>query len=388
MCTFRTDHLSFFAPWFDTEPDAFSFTSLTNKELSTAYESNTISISGIDTTSAISISAWWEYKIGAWWSYTSAVGTVTNGDTITVKQTSSASYSSLKTITLTVGWVDGSFSVTTKSAPSGGGGGWGGGAWWATTTVKDFCISGDYSWNYFDGKCEGTSQTWATSSGNIEENTRIENNNILSGSSNFWTWVNQPFTNDLNTCFAWEKLPFPDISTSWAKCYIMYLYKVWVIDGKEGNYLPQANTTRAEFIKMVLWSSKTDYSQADTSTLSFSDVNNNSWQARVIKVAIDNWLIDATNGYFRPDEAISRIEAIKILLLLMDYKFKDNYESSFSDVKEGWMIKYVEASKDMWLIEGQTINWKLIFKPLDSITRAESSKIMVKLILIIMDLVK
>jgi hypothetical protein len=46
------------------------------------------------------------------------------------------------------------------------------------------------------------------------------------------------------------------------------------------------------------------------------------------------------------------------------------------------MKKYVEASKNMWLIEWQTINWKLIFRPLDSISRAETSKIIVKFILV------
>jgi hypothetical protein len=46
------------------------------------------------------------------------------------------------------------------------------------------------------------------------------------------------------------------------------------------------------------------------------------------------------------------------------------------------MIKYVEASKNMWLIDWQTVNEKLIFRPLDSISRAESSKITVKFILI------
>jgi hypothetical protein len=40
----------------------------------------------------------------------------------------------------------------------------------------------------------------------------------------------EPFTNDLNKCFAQELLPFSDIENSWAKCYIMYLYKTGVID--------------------------------------------------------------------------------------------------------------------------------------------------------------
>lgn len=49
MCTFRTDHLSFFVPVYDDVPDAFSFTAVTNAELNTISVSNTITISGINT---------------------------------------------------------------------------------------------------------------------------------------------------------------------------------------------------------------------------------------------------------------------------------------------------------------------------------------------------
>ena len=376
MCTFRTDHLSFFAPWLDNEPDAFSFTALTDKELSTQYESNTITVAWIDTWSTITVT-WWEYKIWTW-SYTSATWTVNSWDTVTVRQTSSASYSTLKTATLTIGWVSANFNVTTKAASSGGGSGGG----WSSWAVKDTCPNWDYSASFYDNTC-WTKPTWTWS-------TSTDTWDVDDTSSN-WTWdeltdviseTSWIFNNDLKICYDWEKLPFPDIANSWAKCYIIYLYKAWIIDGKEGNYLPQANTTRAEFIKMVLWASKIDYSKANTSTLKFDDVKKDSWQAKVVKIAIDNWLIDPNNKKFRPDESISRIEAIKILLLSMDLKIENNNKTNFTDINEDWMIKYVEASKNMWLIDWQTVNEKLIFRPLDSISRAESSKITVKFILI------
>lgn len=382
MCTFETDHLSFFAPWFDNEPDAFNFIAQTDKELNTLYTSNAITVNWIDTTAAITI-VLWEYSV-SWGTYTSWAWTVVNWDTVTVRRLSAATYNTPVSTTLTIWLTSGSFNITTKAAPSGGGGG----GWWAPTLIKDDCTV-DYSPSYYDKTCwTKPTSTWSTTETDAGNNNDSWVDETLT--DNTWsgpvedtdTLTEEPFTNDLEKCFEWEALAFPDIANSWAKCYIMYLYKIGVIDWKEWNYLPQSPTTRAEFIKMILWASKIDYSNADTSTLKFNDVKKDSWQAKVVKTAIDNWLVDPNNTLFRPDEPISRIEALKVLLLAMDYKFEDNYEKTFVDLNEDWMIKYVEASKNMWLIEGQIVDWKPIFRPLDNITRAETSKITVKFILL------
>lgn len=99
MCTFTTDHLSFFAPVVDSTPDAFSFTAQTGKELSTAYESTT-TVAGINTGATISITGG-QYKIGAG-AYTGSVGMVQNGDVVTVKLTSSATYTTTTSAILTI----------------------------------------------------------------------------------------------------------------------------------------------------------------------------------------------------------------------------------------------------------------------------------------------
>ncbi len=98
----------------DTTPDAFSFTAQTGAALSTVITSNTITVEGINTASPISIVGG-TYMINAG-AYTSATGTVDNGDTVTLQQTSSGSFSTLTTATLTIGGVDGAFDVTTLAA--------------------------------------------------------------------------------------------------------------------------------------------------------------------------------------------------------------------------------------------------------------------------------
>jgi len=171
-CTFRTDHLSYFATVFDSTPDAFSFTAQTDKELATSYESNAITVAGINATSPISIVGG-EYKIGAG-AYTSATGTVVNGETVTVRLTSAGSYSTATSATLSIGGVSGTFSITTKASSgggSGGGGGGGGGGGMSQPLTVDNCPNGDKTNSYYDGKCTLTTSTGSTSTGTVSHPT-------------------------------------------------------------------------------------------------------------------------------------------------------------------------------------------------------------------------
>ncbi|GAB1268836.1 hypothetical protein NBRC116493_20890 [Aurantivibrio infirmus] len=95
----------------DTTPGSFSFVDQSDVSLNTLLSSNAISVSGINTASPVSISGG-EYSInGA--AFTSASGTVTNGQNITVRQTSSANFSTSTSAVLSVGGVSDAFEVTT-----------------------------------------------------------------------------------------------------------------------------------------------------------------------------------------------------------------------------------------------------------------------------------
>ena len=100
----------------DTTPDPFAFTPQTNVALNTVITSNSITVSGINMAAPISITGG-TYSINGG-SYTGASGTVSNGNTVAVRLTSSGSYSTTTSATLTIGGVSGTFSVTTLAAPS------------------------------------------------------------------------------------------------------------------------------------------------------------------------------------------------------------------------------------------------------------------------------
>ena len=100
----------------DTVPGPFVFTDQTSVPVSSVTTSNTVTVSGINTATTIDISACTgtacEYSVngGGW---TATPGSVVDGDTAQVRQTSSASYGTTTDLTLDIGGVSDTFSVTT-----------------------------------------------------------------------------------------------------------------------------------------------------------------------------------------------------------------------------------------------------------------------------------
>jgi hypothetical protein len=99
----------------NTTPDPFTFTDVTGVPLSTEQISSPITVSGITAPALISIVGG-EYELGSnpgvW---TSIAGTVSNGDTVRVRHTSAATYSTAVDTTLTIGGVPDTFTSTTEA---------------------------------------------------------------------------------------------------------------------------------------------------------------------------------------------------------------------------------------------------------------------------------
>jgi hypothetical protein len=95
----------------DATPDAFGFTDVTNADLSTQYESDYSGTSGINVPVALSITGGeYELNSGLW---SSDPTTTVNGDYFRVRTTSSGTPNTAVTVTLTIGGVAGTFTVTT-----------------------------------------------------------------------------------------------------------------------------------------------------------------------------------------------------------------------------------------------------------------------------------
>jgi VWFA-related protein len=113
----------------DTTPDDFNFTNANNVQINTVVTSNEVTIVGIDTPAAISVTGG-EYSIGCGNTFTSAPGTIAFNETVCVRHTSAASYDTTSETVLIIGGVSENFMSTTREEPqnNGGGGGGGGGS--------------------------------------------------------------------------------------------------------------------------------------------------------------------------------------------------------------------------------------------------------------------
>lgn len=167
------------------------------------------------------------------------------------------------------------------------------------------------------------------------------------------------------------KIEFKDISNHWAKTQILDFVEKGFINGyqvKDGfEFRPENSITRAEFVKLV----NRVFGFTSKATINFKDVNSKEWYYDEVRMGVAAGYIDGykEDNTFRPDAAITREEASKIVAKITNLKgdgkleFKDN--SKISD----WAKEYVDALTDNKIIEGYPDG---TFKPQDKIKRGES----------------
>lgn len=97
-------------------PDAFSFSSQGDAEPNTSITSTAVIVNGLYAATTISVTNG-EYSIDGG-PFTSAVGTVTNGQSVQVRHTANAAFDAQTDTVLTIGGVSATFSTTTKADPA------------------------------------------------------------------------------------------------------------------------------------------------------------------------------------------------------------------------------------------------------------------------------
>ncbi len=179
--------------------------------------------------------------------------------------------------------------------------------------------------------------------------------------------------------------PFTDIMNHWAKIFIRKIYTLEIANGKtETIFAPSQNATRAELVKIAINTfdieliTPTETISGEVEKKPFSDIKTNRWYIDYISTAKENKIIDGyPDGSFHPNEQVSRIAALKILLEASGLEIKGG-EMNFTDTKKGeWYEKYIAYAQLKEIVGGKT-NGK--FSPKDPITRAEISKIAIKIL--------
>lgn len=167
---------------------------------------------------------------------------------------------------------------------------------------------------------------------------------------------------------------FSDTQNHWAKEYIRALKIAGIISGKSAEiFAPDDYLTRAELTKIAL--NAFDISVQNNITNRFDDVKSNDWFAAYVNTAKNEGIVSGYSDGFRPNQNITRAEALKILLTAGQFDIPEE-SPDFSDVSsDAWYKKYVAFAEKNGIVGGYNDG---TFRPNQFITRAEIAKITVK----------
>lgn len=166
---------------------------------------------------------------------------------------------------------------------------------------------------------------------------------------------------------------FTDIASTSARESIMRLERAEVVKGTTPTtYEPNRAITRAEYLAIVLGAYGYDL-YVPAKALPFSDVNANSWQARVVSVALENGVVSSANSTFRPDAQISKIEALAILYKLSGFSAPATTHS-FVDAAADWQNAVLAQAEYLELVE---VPADKKFNPNAGIARADMAELVV-----------
>lgn len=166
-------------------------------------------------------------------------------------------------------------------------------------------------------------------------------------------------------------MPFKDVNDHWAQVEIHELFCRNIVNGRTSTtYVPNANVTRAEFLKIALLNAGVNVKQvAKEANVSFNDVSKNDWYYDYAAAAYELNVI--TSRYtFRPNDSINRAEAVAMVVRLSDALTYQKY-SQFNDVNaNAWYAPYIDAAYRYGVVEGYGDG---SFRPANNLTRAEAA---------------
>ncbi|MDD5769868.1 MAG: S-layer homology domain-containing protein [Candidatus Gracilibacteria bacterium] len=157
--------------------------------------------------------------------------------------------------------------------------------------------------------------------------------------------------------------------------YINDLLLKGIISGySDGTFKPDNPISRVEFLKMLFLVKGISLS-SDNSNY-FSDVSDSSWQKKYVNTAVSLKLVSTSNKNFSPNSSISKVEALKMAIILFVGEINLVYSQELSDVGGGeWFSKYIEYAIKNNLLEVKNNN----FYPNNNITRYEVIGMLYKL---------
>lgn len=176
-----------------------------------------------------------------------------------------------------------------------------------------------------------------------------------------------------------NKLPFDDISNSYAQNEIVRLAGLNIINGTgERTFDPKKPVTRAEFI--VMMDRLLQLEPVNNSIASFTDVRKSDWYYGWIQAGSNLSIVDGVSpGIFQPQKEISRQEVAALIVRAMKEKGgSTSSKLSFVDTDKiaTWAIPYVYTIQKKSIMSGEGNK----FRPNDAMTRQETAVVLSRIL--------
>ena len=146
----------------------------------------------------------------------------------------------------------------------------------------------------------------------------------------------------------------------------------------DGSFKPEQNITRIESLKIIL--NSFSYDRVENNDYSFEDISTDSWQNYYVQKWISLQIIDNTkNTLFYPNRTLNRVETLKLIINLKWDNLDEyrNKDYEMKDVsKEDWFYPYVVYAIENKLFSIENNE----FIPTASVTRWEMLDVMYKII--------
>ena len=127
----------------------------------------------------------------------------------------------------------------------------------------------------------------------------------------------------------------------WSVTAISYMSKLGMVKGyPDGNFMPRAAITRAEFAAMA-----TRFADISAGSKTFTDVSQDHWAYDVIQKAAEaGWISGYPDGSFKPDQPITRAEVVAITNRMLN-RFADE---AYVDAHRDKILQFKDMKKGMW----------------------------------------
>ena len=183
-------------------------------------------------------------------------------------------------------------------------------------------------------------------------------------------------TSKIYTLNAIVESSFKDVTTDqWYYDEVMTAANAGWINGDEpGYYKPEGTMTRGAFITIIARILGCD-TEATVESL-YPDCNETDWFNAAVTFCSNRGIIGGDNGFFKPNDPITREEMAKILCNALELDELETSANPFDDDAEiaQWAKGYVNAVQAEGIMEGSNGS----FNPRDNATRAEGAAVLVR----------